>query len=187
VVSVVSATGFEQEVVRLPVSTLSNLPALFKKLPDGHYRMNLTEPGSSKQRMVIEVELRDGRPLDPADQFEGTRDRPPTSAVESPPGSPIVMLGLPPAERPASGARAWLPAAGIEVVQGGVVQAGAYDHDQAVGVAIGGISLVAGHWGGREWRRGREAQADETMRRLKPKALSRAARLLHGVRRGRLV
>jgi PKD repeat protein len=75
----------------LPVSThrirdeeLFDLRAFFRRLPDGHYRIYLVRTETRSRRLIIEVFVRRGRVIDPADDTEGTRDRPPTSeAVET--------------------------------------------------------------------------------------------------------
>jgi hypothetical protein len=62
---------------QLPFEAIHNLPALFRNLPDGHYRIYLVQAETEVRRLVIEVFVRDGRLIDPSDDSEGARDRPP--------------------------------------------------------------------------------------------------------------
>jgi hypothetical protein len=64
---------------RLKEEWLANLRALFAKLPDGKYQIVLKRTDSDTERLVMEVYVRRGRVIDPSDDSEGTRDRPPTS------------------------------------------------------------------------------------------------------------
>ncbi|HVU88539.1 MAG TPA: hypothetical protein VHD36_14560 [Pirellulales bacterium] len=70
----------ERGVVILPVDVLNNLTALFAKLPDDHYRLYYVEQGT--ERMIMDVVVRRGKPIDPTDESEGTQDRPPTSHLD---------------------------------------------------------------------------------------------------------
>ena len=74
------AAGAERGIVLLPVDVLNNLTALFAKLPDDHYRLYYVEQGT--ERMIMDVVVRHGKPIDPTDDSEGTQDRPPTSHLE---------------------------------------------------------------------------------------------------------
>jgi hypothetical protein len=64
---VVSPDGEEGEDIDVPVETLRDLPTLFRRLPDGHYRLYLTERGGGQRRLVLDVFLRRGQPVDPED------------------------------------------------------------------------------------------------------------------------
>jgi len=64
---VVSPDGEEGEDIDVPVDTLRDLPTLFRRLPDGHYRLYLTERGGGQRRLVLDVFLRRGQPVDPED------------------------------------------------------------------------------------------------------------------------
>ena len=75
-------TEAEVGVVILPVDVLNNLSALFSKLPDDHYRLYYIEQGT--ERLIMDVMVRGGKPLDPLDTSEGTQDRPPTSRISPP-------------------------------------------------------------------------------------------------------
>ncbi|HMO87472.1 MAG TPA: PKD domain-containing protein, partial [Lacipirellulaceae bacterium] len=89
---------------RLPPDVLDNLPALFRRLPDNTYRIYLVQGDSTSvaqvDRLVIEVVVRNGRMIDPGDDAEGARDRPPTDEAPAP------NIDLPAADAPADqGAR----------------------------------------------------------------------------------
>ena len=68
---------------RLPPEVLSNLTRLFRNLPDGHYAIYLVQGETQVRRLVIEVFVRDGRLIDPGDDSEGARDRPPTDDAKA--------------------------------------------------------------------------------------------------------
>jgi plastocyanin len=87
---VVKPTGEDGDPVLLSDDMLSDLPRLFKKLPDGRYRIYLSDDG--RQRVVIDVFIRQGKAVDPGDEAEGTQDRPPTTQIESTePPDPIAQ------------------------------------------------------------------------------------------------
>lgn len=75
---VVDAYDIESEGIRLKLDVLRNLPKLFIKLPDNHYRIYLIRLETNTQRLVIEVYVRNGKLIDRSDDTEGVRDRPPT-------------------------------------------------------------------------------------------------------------
>ncbi|CAK9015941.1 Uncharacterized protein SCF082_LOCUS12970, partial [Durusdinium trenchii] len=54
---------------------LADLPGLFMKLKEGHWRIYMKEGDDAQQQLVRDVELHDGRP---AAGDAGTQDRPPT-------------------------------------------------------------------------------------------------------------
>ncbi|MEM8945533.1 MAG: PKD domain-containing protein [Planctomycetota bacterium] len=72
------ATGAESEGYRLRTEVLDDLPGLFRTLPDNRYRIYLVRTETNTRRLVIEVYVRNGKVIDPGDDSEGTRDRPPT-------------------------------------------------------------------------------------------------------------
>jgi PKD repeat protein len=76
---VVFPDGSESEGYRLPEDALQNLRDIFAKLPDNRYRIYLVRTENNSYRLVTEVVVRGGRVVDPSDDSEGTRDRPPTS------------------------------------------------------------------------------------------------------------
>ena len=73
-----SATGEQSEGYRLKPEVLKDLPGLFRTLPDNHYAIYLVRTETNTRRLVIEVYVRNGKLIDPGDDSEGTRDRPPT-------------------------------------------------------------------------------------------------------------
>ena len=58
--------GREGSAVRFPQAALDDLPALFKKLRNGRYRVYLFEPETQTMRTVLEVDVREGKPAVPA-------------------------------------------------------------------------------------------------------------------------
>ncbi|NOY29300.1 MAG: hypothetical protein GXP28_03710 [Planctomycetes bacterium] len=81
---VIDSFGNLGEGHRLKIEVLQDLPALFRSLPDKHYAIYLVHVETNTSRLVIEVYVRDGKVIDPGDDSEGTRDRPPTE--EATPG-----------------------------------------------------------------------------------------------------
>ena len=75
---VIDSYGVEGEGIRLKLEVLNNLPNLFLTLPDNHYAIYLIRIETATERLVIEVYVRNGKVIDPSDDSEGTRDRPPT-------------------------------------------------------------------------------------------------------------
>ena len=106
---VIDPYGVESEGIRLKAEVLNNLPKLFSKLPDNHYAIYLVRQETNSERLVIEVYLRNGRIIDPGDDTEGLRNRPPTeenstNTIENDakpplapldPGVSILLEGLP--------------------------------------------------------------------------------------------
>ena len=81
VLRIISPLEVEGSDIQLPDRALNDLPGLFKKLPDGHYRVYLLEDGH--ERLVIDVLVRQGRPVDSREDSGGGGDRPPTSQIDS--------------------------------------------------------------------------------------------------------
>jgi hypothetical protein len=52
---------------------------LFSTLPDNRYKIFLIRTDNNSRRLVMDVFVRHGRVIDPSDDSEGTRDRPPTA------------------------------------------------------------------------------------------------------------
>ena len=76
---IVAADGSVQEVP-MGEDVLENLPErIYKKLPDGKYRILLQEAGETRKRLLFEVIIRDGKP---ADESATQRDRPPTQPMK---------------------------------------------------------------------------------------------------------
>jgi hypothetical protein len=83
-----SPDGKETGRYKLKEEALANLRALFATLPDGRYQIYLVRTETNSRRLVIDVYVRGGRVIDPSDDSEGTRDRPPTSEsqeIQAPP------------------------------------------------------------------------------------------------------
>jgi hypothetical protein len=64
---------------RIRDEALNDLRAFFATLPDNHYRIYLVRTENNSRRLIMDVYVRNGRVIDPSDDSEGTRDRPPTS------------------------------------------------------------------------------------------------------------
>ena len=82
---VINPDGSEGPGYRLPAKVLNNLPALFRNLPDNHYKIFLVQSETNARRLVIEVFVRNGKLIDPGDDSEGARDRPPTEEATTRP------------------------------------------------------------------------------------------------------
>jgi hypothetical protein len=115
-----SPDGQETGRYILKEEALANLRALFASLPDGHYRIYLVRTETNARRLVIEVYVRGGRVIDPSDDSEGTRDRPPTESqqIEAPPieENPFIVpageaaepnAGIVPEQEPAASVAGW--------------------------------------------------------------------------------
>src|SRR4029078_4001477 len=77
---VVSPDGMESEPHRLNDDELVDLRGLFARLPDNRYKVFLRNTDNNSRRLVMDVFVRHGRVIDPSDDSEGSRDRPPESA-----------------------------------------------------------------------------------------------------------
>jgi hypothetical protein len=79
---IVSASGAEGDDINVPDpdQALNDLPKLFSQLPDGRYRVYLSEDG--RTRLVIDVVVRQGRPVDPSEDSNGTSERPSTGEIQ---------------------------------------------------------------------------------------------------------
>lgn len=99
---IVSPSGDDLSNIQLPETSLSDLPGLFRKLPDGHYRIFFSEGGAAQSekdqenglgkgpksetanaRLLLDVMVRQGRPVDAGEDSGDTGDRPPTSKTDS--------------------------------------------------------------------------------------------------------
>ncbi len=75
--------------VQLGEDVLENLPEqVYKKLPDGQYRLQLQEPGESRRRLLLSVTIRNGKP---SDEASSQRDRPPTQQQFKPMAKPAAQ------------------------------------------------------------------------------------------------
>jgi PKD repeat protein len=79
---VISPEGKETMRYRLKDEALLDLRGLIATLPDNHYKIYLVSTETDSRRLVLDVFVRQGRVVDPADDSEGTRDRPPTESAE---------------------------------------------------------------------------------------------------------
>ena len=76
---VVAPDGKVISTHRIRDEALIDLRAFFASLPDNHYRIFLVRTDNNSRRLIMDVYVRRGRVIDPSDDSEGTRDRPPTS------------------------------------------------------------------------------------------------------------
>jgi hypothetical protein len=95
---IVDPSGKEGSGHLLASNVLEDLPGLFHTLPDNHYRIYVVNTETNVPRLVIDVFVRNGKMIDPGDDSEGTRDRPPTDEQKVQP-APVV----PAAEAPVTG------------------------------------------------------------------------------------
>ncbi len=70
--------GTLSDGVRLKNEALDDLPKLFRSLPDNRYVIYLVRTENNSRRLVMDVTVRNGRVIDPSDDSDGARDRPPT-------------------------------------------------------------------------------------------------------------
>ena len=80
---VVSPDGNEIERYRLSDEALVDLRGLFATLPDNRYKIFLIRTDNNSRRLVMDVFVRRGRVIDPSDESEGNRDRPPTAEADA--------------------------------------------------------------------------------------------------------
>ena len=88
---------------RLKDEALTDLRGLFATLPDDHYKIYLVRTDDNSRRLVIDVVVRRGRVVDPSDDSEGTRDRPPTNGTDQNQTQPLEnnpLLEQVPAQNP---------------------------------------------------------------------------------------
>jgi PKD repeat protein len=88
--------GSQSPGIRLKSQALDDLDGLIRDLPDNRYAIYLVQPETNQRRLVLEVFVRGGRLVDPGDESEGTRDRPP---VDEPAEIPAEEPLLPPTSR----------------------------------------------------------------------------------------
>jgi hypothetical protein len=81
---VVFPSGREGDPVWLEDDALKDLNSLFRTFPDNRYRVYLVRPDGTR-RLVLEVDVVDGRPIDLSDESEEILDRP---AMEPDPMGP---------------------------------------------------------------------------------------------------
>jgi PKD repeat protein/methionine-rich copper-binding protein CopC len=76
--TIINPDGSDGLSFELNQDVLGNLAGLFRNLPDNHYKIYLVQGETQVKRLVIEVFVRDGRLIDPEDDSQGARDKPPT-------------------------------------------------------------------------------------------------------------
>jgi hypothetical protein len=86
---VVYPDGTEGQRYKISDEALNDLRGFFKTLPDGRYRVYLVRTENNSRRLVIEINVRRGLMINPSDESEGTRDRPPTSEDQGQPAKPL--------------------------------------------------------------------------------------------------
>jgi hypothetical protein len=86
VLRVVSPAGIEDQTRDEPLAdeVLDNLRALFRRLPDGHYRIYRIEPDGAEW-LVADVIVREGRNIDAADEAAPTVPPAPQAEKPAPP------------------------------------------------------------------------------------------------------
>jgi hypothetical protein len=86
---IVYADGTESEPVTLPDADVSNLPGLWRRLPDNFYRVYQVQENGTL-RLVTQGYVQGGLLVDPNDKNE-TQDRPPTSQREVDSAAPVLV------------------------------------------------------------------------------------------------
>ena len=140
---VVMPDGAMLEGIRLSDGAMDDLPALFARLPDNHYRIYLIRSENQSPRMVLDVVVRDHRPIDPADASDGTRDKPPVEVAPQQ-GSdiaPPAAAATPTSQTPATPA-ATLDATTDEVVDSSPTPTPQTPRQAAAASALAAAALV---------------------------------------------
>jgi hypothetical protein len=137
VLRVVSPAGAEDKAndELLPIEALDNLRVVFKRLPDGHYRIYKIQPDGI-ERLVVDVFVRQGRAMDIADETTDAGDLPVEPAIIEPPAVEPAD-----AEAPLPDPEAALPA---NDASGAIEADAAADDESAIKAAIasGGGTLL---------------------------------------------
>jgi hypothetical protein len=89
---VLDADGNVLGTFQLSEEILDDLPKLFRQLPDGHYRIYVKEPGEQGQRLLLDINIRGGKPADDTE----AGDKPPTAEDEAPADPDAPQAALPP-------------------------------------------------------------------------------------------
>jgi hypothetical protein len=155
---VINPDGTTSEGYRLRPEVLNNLQALFRNLPDNHYAIYLVQSETNLRRLVIDVFVRNGRVIDPGDDSEGARDKPPTDEASSAPAAPAELPfdALPAADdSDASTSATELPATSRSRLPSSTA---VYHRAALAGVAL----AISG--AGRDWQR----QLEQTFAAAKP-------------------
>ncbi len=198
-------SGKEGDNILLPANVLDNLPGYLKRLPDGHFRIYLVQGDTRRERLIIDVNVRQGRPVDAGDDSEGTQDRPPSAVIERRGGAEGLaavsaasanpqLAGRPILSTDPEGAKTTtaLESLGLPASQ-------AADDEPAAGTKSDSSSIER-HWNGHAWgtmnghiamaalawagaRRTRQPAAGERGLIFDRSVLSKAARLMRRVRK----
>ncbi len=75
----VTPDGNVSQPFQLKPEVMNDLPALFARLPDGRYMIFLVRTENNTRRLVLDLYVRDGKPIDISDDSDSARDRPPTT------------------------------------------------------------------------------------------------------------
>jgi hypothetical protein len=158
---VINPDGSFSEGYRLRPEVLSNLQALFRNLPDNHYAIYLVQSETNLRRLVIDVFVRNGKVIDPGDDSEGARDRPPTDESETMP-NPAVEKAL---EQVQDDDGASDPTTSIEPAEPNVERPYRLGSSSAVyhRAALAGVALALSG-AGRDWHR----QLEQTIAAARP-------------------
>jgi hypothetical protein len=194
--------------IRVNVSdkVLDNLSELFQNFPDGRYKISVIEPGEPRPRLLLDINLRGGKPAD--DTEDG--DKPPTEDDSAAEGGSQASLGTSAVETDQTAdEQHQLPTDPLAVVtdveRNGSAQAAVVRDDQPMfrasnrehhgdgesfvapasraqraiyeaALSLGALATCAG---GRNW----EERVDEALAESGSGALSKAARLARKLRR----
>jgi len=173
IVIVIDEAGNVREEFAMKLSTewLTNLPAVLRRLPDDRYRIYLLLEGGNEERLVIDVLVRDGRPVEPDDTADESAI--PIAPAEMPagqpgPGQPELLpqpptLGVPPVNQPAEpiGGHLLTPQMGSFIPAGSSNSGGLY-----FGAAAAMAAVVASRQSSSRWTEEVD-QAAETIGRTR--------------------
>ena len=161
----------EEFAMKLSTEWLTNLPAVLRRLPDDRYRIYLLLEGGNEERLVIDVLVRDGRPVEPDDTADESAI--PIAPAEMPagqpgPGQPELLpqpptLGVPPVNQPAEpiGGHLLTPQMGSFIPAGSSNSGGLY-----FGAAAAMAAVVASRQSSSRWTEEVD-QAAETIGRTR--------------------
>jgi hypothetical protein len=142
-----AASVREQAVMQLPAEMLTDLPALLRRLPDDRYRIYLMLEGSAEERLVIDVLVRDGRPIEAAESI-GEVALPDPAAPTMPPPADLPVL-QPDAAQPQELQEFPLPALGPTGSLPDPQSASPHSGRLFAGLGVAAAAIVAGRSTGR--------------------------------------
>ncbi len=166
---IINPDGTLSEGYRLRPEVLNDLQALFRNLPDNHYAIYLVQSETSVRRLVIDVFVRNGKVIDPGDDSEGARDRPPTDDAATAPAKEQPVT--PPETDDAATSSAVEP--NIEPPHRSASSTALYHRTALAGVAL----ALSG--AGRNWQR----QMEQALVKAKPSEWKRLRTAGHRRRR----